>query len=126
MSIKTPLGRVRGLGSAKGGTHHFWMQRVTAVAMIPLTIWFVASIVSLVGADRAVVLAWLHMPVVAVLMALLLGTGFYHLKLGLQVIIEDYVHCEAVKITALLANSFGCIALAAASVFAVLKIAVGS
>ena len=126
MSIKTPLGQVRGLGSAKGGTHHWWMQRVTALALIPLVLWFVASMVGLVGADRAVVLAWLHMPVVAVLMSLMLAAGFYHLKLGIQVIVEDYVHCEALKVTVLLLNSFACIALAAACIFAVLKIALGS
>ena len=126
MSIKTPLGQVRGLGSAKSGTHHWWMQRVTAIALIPLAIWFVASIIGLIGADRTIVLAWLHLPLVAVLMTLLLGVGFYHMKLGLQVIIEDYVHCEALKVAALMASNFACIALAVACVFAVLKIAFGS
>lgn len=126
MSIKTPLGKVRGLGSAKNGTQHWWMQRVTAIAMIPLALWFVASVVALVGADRAAVVAWLHLPLAAILMSLFLGVGFYHLKLGLQVIIEDYVHGEGTKIVAILANSFACTALAAACVFAVLKIALGS
>jgi succinate dehydrogenase / fumarate reductase membrane anchor subunit len=126
MAMKTPLGHVRGLGSAKGGTHHWWMQRVTAIALVPLVIWFVASMVGLIGADRATVVFWLKLPVPAVLMVLFMVTGFYHLKLGLQVIIEDYVHAECVKVSALLLNSFACIGLAAASIFAVLKIALGS
>lgn len=122
---KTPLGRVRGLGSAKGGTHHWWMQRVTAVALVPLVIWFVASVVGLVGADRAIVVSWLGMPVVSVLMILFLTTAFYHLKLGLQVVVEDYVHGEATKVITLMLVTFGCVALALASIFAVLKIAFG-
>lgn len=126
MSLKTPLGRVRGLGSAKNGTRHWWLQRVTAIAMIPLVIWFVASIVGLIGADRELVVAWIRIPIVSVLMVLFLGTGIYHLKLGLQVVIEDYVHDEGTKIAALLLNNFTCIALAAACIFAVLKISFGN
>lgn len=123
---KTALGKVRGLGSARNGTHHWWMQRVTAVALVPLVIWFVASIVGLVGADRAIVVSWLSMPLVSLLMALFLATAFYHLKLGLQVVVEDYVHSEATKLVALMLITFGCVALALASIFAVLKIAFGS
>jgi succinate dehydrogenase / fumarate reductase membrane anchor subunit len=126
MSLRTPLGRVRGLGSAKDGTHHWWMQRVTAVALVPLTIWFVASLVALVGADYDTVVAWIGQPVVAVLLILFLFTGFYHLKLGLQVVIEDYVHSEGAKVACQMAVTFGCILVGALSLFAVLKIAFGN
>ena len=126
MSLRTPLGRVRGLGSAKDGTHHWWMQRVTAVALVPLTVWFVASLVALVGADYDTVVAWIGQPVVAVLLILFLFTGFWHLKLGLQVVIEDYVHSEGAKVASQMAVTFGCILVGALSLFAVLKIAFGS
>ncbi len=125
MSLRTPLGRVRGLGSARGGTHHWWLQRLTAIALVPLTVWFLASIVALASADRLVVLMWLGTPVVAVLMILFIGTCFYHLKLGLQVVIEDYVHDGGLKMASLILNSFVCILLAVACIFAVLKIAFG-
>ncbi len=123
MSLRTPLGRVRGLGSAKDGTHHWWMQRVTAVALILLTVWFVASLVALVGADYAVVRDWIGNPVVAVLLSLFIGTSLYHFKLGLQVVIEDYIHHEGLKIAAQLAVTFFSVVVAAVSIFAVLKIA---
>lgn len=123
MSMRTPLGRVRGLGSARNGTHHWWMQRVTAVALVPLAVWFVASLVGLVGADYETVTLWVGQPVVAVLLILFLLTGFYHLKLGLQVVVEDYVHGEGAKVAALMAITFGCILVGALSIFAVLQIA---
>lgn len=126
MSLRTPLGRVRGLGSAKDGTHHWWMQRVTAVALVPLTVWFVASLVALVGADHDTAVAWIGQPVVAVLLILFLFTSLYHLKLGAQVIVEDYVHHEGVKVASQMAVTFGCIVVGALSIFAVLKIAFGS
>lgn len=126
MSLRTPLGRVRGLGSAKDGTHHWWMQRVTAVALVPLTVWFVASLVALAGADYETAVAWIGQPVVAVLLILFLFTGFYHLKLGVQVIVEDYVHHEGAKVASQMAVIFGCIVVGALSIFAVLKIAFGS
>jgi len=125
MSRRTALGRVRGLGSAMSGTDHWWHQRVTAVALVPLVIWFVTSIVGLVGADYAVVVAWLRNPLVAIIMVLLLSATYYHLRLGLQVVIEDYVHDQALKVTARVGVDFFCIALAAACVFAVLKLAFG-
>ena len=102
MSLKSPIGRARGLGSAKDGLHHWWMQRVTAVALIPLTLWFVASLISLAGAGYAETVAWLGSPVVAVLMIALIIATFYHAALGLQVVIEDYVHHEGVKLVTLL------------------------
>lgn len=125
MSLRTPLGKVRGLGSAKEGTQHFWLQRVTAVALIPLVVWLVASLVCLTGAGRDAVLDWLEQPFPAILMLLLVVTGFYHLRLGVQVIIEDYVHGEGAKLTALLLNTFVCVVAGAVAAFAVLKIAFG-
>lgn len=126
MSLRTPIGRVRGLGSAKDGTHHWWLQRLTAVALVPLTVWFVASIVGLAGADYDTVVTWIGQPVVAVVLILFLFTSFYHLKLGLQVVVEDYVHNEGVKMAVQIAITFGCILVGALSIFAVLKIAFGS
>lgn len=121
--MRTALGRVRGLGSAKDGTHHWWLQRVTAVALIPLTVWIVASFVALVGADYETVRAWLALPLVAVLFVLFIATALYHLKLGLQVVIEDYVHGEGLKAASQMAVSFACVLVGAAAIFAILKIA---
>ena len=121
--LRSPLGRAAGLGSAKEGVAHWWAQRVTAVALIPLVLWVVISLVALTGADRSVVVAWLHAPFPAIVMALLLIAGFYHMCLGIQVVVEDYVHTEWVKIFALVFNKLAGFALAAAGVFAVLRIA---
>lgn len=126
MSLRTPLGKVRGLGSAKGGTHHWWMQRVSAVALIPLLVWFVASILQLIGADHATVTSWIAQPLVSGLLILLIGAGFYHLRLGLQVVIEDYVHTEMTKIALLMAISFGCIVVGLWSILSILQIMLGS
>jgi succinate dehydrogenase / fumarate reductase membrane anchor subunit len=126
MSIRTPLGQVRGLGAARNGTAHWWMQRLTAVALIPLGIWLLASLVALVGADHATVVAWLDRPVPAILMILMVTAGFYHLKLGLQVVIEDYVNAESSKLILQVLVNFACIGFGFACVFAVLKIALGS
>ncbi len=124
MSLRTPLGRVRGLGSAKSGTHHWWMQKVTAVALIPLTVWFVASMVQMTHATFEVALNWLSSPIPAILMILFVTTGLYHLKLGLQVIIEDYVHGEGAKTIIQMLITFGCILVAVAAVFSILKVAI--
>lgn len=126
MSLRTPLGKARGLGSAKDGTHHFWVQRLTAIALIPLTIWFVAALVSLAGAGHGEVTDWLSKPVPAILMLLLIVSGMYHLKLGLQVIVEDYVHGEGLKLTSQIAITLGCAAVGFAAAFSVLKISLGS
>jgi len=122
-SMRSDLGRVRGLGSARHGAGHWWAQRLTAVALVPLVLWFTASVIDLSGAGHGAVHAWLADPVVAVAVVVLLGTLFHHSQLGLQVVIEDYVHTEWVKISAIVLVKFGSIALATASVFAVLKIA---
>ncbi|MCG8543161.1 MAG: succinate dehydrogenase, hydrophobic membrane anchor protein [Alphaproteobacteria bacterium] len=123
MSYRTPLGRVRGLGSAKGGTHHWWMQRLTAVALVPLTVWFILSLITLSGADHATVAAWLASPLPAVLMILLIVATFHHLQLGLQVIIEDYVHGEGMRLACIIGVKLASFALAVAAGFAVLKVA---
>ena len=124
-TLRTPLARVIHLGSAKDGTHHFWIQRVTAVALVPLAIWFAASLVSLAGADLAMLQAWLGKPLPALFMVLFLAVGFWHLKLGLQVIIEDYVHEEGPKLVLLLANAFACVLVGGGAILAVLKLAFG-
>jgi succinate dehydrogenase / fumarate reductase membrane anchor subunit len=125
-SLKTPLARVTGLGSAKDGTGHFWMQRLTAVALVPLTVWFVASLISLAGAEQAAIEAWLANPLAALLLVLFLGTGFYHLKLGLQTVIEDYIHAKAAKLALLIGNVFACVLLGGGSILAVLKLTLGA
>ncbi len=123
MSLRSPLGKVRGLGSAKNGTHHWWMQKVTAVALIPLTIWFVSSVVYMTQADYEVVINWMNSPIVAVLMLLFVVTGMYHLKLGLQVIVEDYIHSEGSKVVLQMLITFGCVVVGTAAVFSILRIA---
>jgi succinate dehydrogenase / fumarate reductase, membrane anchor subunit len=121
--LRSPLGRVMGLGSAKEGVAHWWAQRLTAVALIPLLLWFVIEVIRLTGAPRATVVAWLHGPFAAITTVLLLIAVFYHMALGVQVVIEDYVHSEWSKITLLVLNKFVAFALAAAGIFAVLRIA---
>ena len=124
-SLRTPLARVRGLGSAKSGTHHFWIQRLTAIALVPLTIWFVLSIASLATADLPAVHAWMKSPLSAALMLSFLLAGFWHMKLGLQVVIEDYVHAEWAKVTCLVVNNLVSIFLALAATLSVLKMLLG-
>lgn len=125
-SLRTPLAKVRGLGSAKGGTQHFWLQRLTAIALIPLTVWFALSIASLASADQVAVQSWMQSPLSATLMISFLVAGFWHMKLGIQVVIEDYVHGEAAKITCLIANSLVSIFLGLAAMLSVLKMLLGS
>ena len=121
-SLRTALGRVSGLGSAKDGTEHWWHQRVSAVALLPLALWFALSVASLVGAEQAQVKAWLASPLVAVLLLLFLAIAFYHLKLGLQVVIEDYVRAPAAKVALLLLNTFASVGVALAAALAVLSL----
>ncbi|MCH8861450.1 MAG: succinate dehydrogenase, hydrophobic membrane anchor protein [Proteobacteria bacterium] len=124
--MRTPLGKARGLGPARNGTAHWWAQRMTSVALVPLVVWFIVSIAALTGADHATIVAWIANPFTAVLLALMVIAGFYHLKLGGQVIIEDYVHHEGLKIAGLMALNFACAAVGLASIFAILKISFGS
>jgi len=124
-SLRTPLAKARGLGSAKDGTHHFWVQRLTAVALIPLTIWFALSIASLATAGQVEVVAWMKSPLSATLMLSFIMAGFWHMKLGLQVVIEDYVHTESTKITCLILNNLIAIFLTLAAFLSVLKMLFG-
>ncbi|MCC7271937.1 MAG: succinate dehydrogenase, hydrophobic membrane anchor protein [Alphaproteobacteria bacterium] len=123
MAMRSSLGRVRGLGSAKEGVGHWWMQRLTAVALIPLGLWFAASVIAHAGADHAAATAWLATPCTAIAMILLAVATFYHAALGLQVVIEDYVGGEWLRLALIAAVKLACVALAVAAVFAVLKIA---
>ena len=121
--MQSPLGRVLGLGSAKEGVEHWWMQRVTAIALVPLAIWFVIAALGTIGADRAAIVAWMHGPMSAVFAILLIVAIVYHLALGLQVVIEDYVHSEAWKLASIIVMRFWCIVLAGRGVLAVLTLA---
>ncbi len=117
--LSTPLGRVRGLGSARSGTGDFWRQRLTAVAGVPLTIAFVVIVVGLLGRNHAAVVQILGLPLVAVVMLLFILTVCVHMKIGMQVIIEDYVRDERNKLFLLIANTFFCVAVGLASAFAI-------
>ena len=125
MSLRTPLGRVRGLGSARSGTRHFWHQRLTSVASVPLSIFFVVLVVSLIGRNHAAAVQILGSPWIAILMLLFILTITYHMQIGMQEIIEDYAHGETSKLVLLMANNFFVIAVGLASVFAVLKLSFG-
>jgi succinate dehydrogenase / fumarate reductase membrane anchor subunit len=120
--MSTPLARVRGLGSARSGTEHFWLQRLTAVANIPLSIAFVVVVVALLGRNHAAVVQILGSPLVAVIMLLFIVSITTHMRIGMQVIIEDYVHDEGAKLVLLLANTFFAFAVALASAFAILML----
>lgn len=125
MSLRTPLGKVRGLGSAKEGTDHFWRQRLTAVANVPLIAFFVLFIVAYNGASYEEVTGALGNPIIAVLMGMVLVSGLIHMRLGMQVVIEDYIHGEAAKIACLMLNTFFTVAIGGLSIFAVLKLGFG-
>ena len=125
MDLRTPIARVRGLGSAKGGTRHWWMQRLTAIALIPLTLWLVVSLVAIGAADHAQAVRWIRSPAVSVALLLAVAVLFHHAQLGLQVVVEDYVHTEWMKLAALIAIKLLALALAATAAFSVLRIAFG-
>jgi succinate dehydrogenase membrane anchor subunit len=120
--MRSPLGRALGLGPAKEGVEHWWIQRVTAVALVPLTLWLTASIIALAGSGHDAFIAWLSTPLATILMVLLLIALFYHAALGLQVVIEDYLHSGA-KFPVLVAMRLCCFTLAVAGIFATLRIA---
>jgi succinate dehydrogenase / fumarate reductase, membrane anchor subunit len=120
---RTALGRVRGLGSAKEGVAHWWAQRVTALLLIPLILWFVIALLAHIGADRAAVILWLGQPFTYGLMLVLLGAAFWHAALGLQVVIEDYIHGEAAKLVLILLSKGACLGLFIAGFVSLSKIA---
>ncbi|MBI3451610.1 MAG: succinate dehydrogenase, hydrophobic membrane anchor protein [Rhodospirillales bacterium] len=122
---RSPLSRARGLGPAKEGVAHWWAQRVTAAALVPMTLWFVVSVILLAGAEHATVVAWVGSPVTTVALLLLIAAVFHHAQLGLQVVIEDYVHNEGLKIAGLLVIKAAALVLAIGAAFAVLRIALG-
>jgi succinate dehydrogenase / fumarate reductase membrane anchor subunit len=121
-SMSTPLARVRGLGPARSGTGHFWRQRLTAIANVPLTTAFVLILIALLGRSHATAIQILASPLVAVIMLLFIFSVILHMRIGMQVIIEDYVHGEGTKLALLIANTFFAIAVALASGFALLML----
>jgi succinate dehydrogenase / fumarate reductase membrane anchor subunit len=123
--IRTPLARVRGFGSAKSGTEHFWRQRLTAVANIPLTIAAVIILITLLGRNQAATAQILGSPAVAIILLLFILSTVVHMRIGMQVIIEDYVHAESSKLTLLMANTFYCWAVGAIAIYALLKTSFG-
>jgi succinate dehydrogenase / fumarate reductase, membrane anchor subunit len=122
---RTPLARVRGLGAARSGTGHFWHQRLTAVANVPLTITFVLIVVALLGSNHAAAKQILGTPLVAIVILLFIGSVTYHMRLGMQIIIEDYVHEETTKLVLIMLNTFFAVAVALASAYAIFKLSFG-
>lgn len=125
MEMRSPLGRARGLGSSNGGVHHWWGQRLTGLALVPLALWFVFSVVGLIGADLAAVQAWVGHHGNPVMLILLTIAMFHHAQLGLQVVVEDYVHSEAIKVTSIIVIKFTALLFGASCIFAVLRLTFG-
>jgi succinate dehydrogenase / fumarate reductase membrane anchor subunit len=125
MSLSSPLNRVLGLGTAKGAAEHWWLQRLTAVALLPLGLWFAYSLLAMPDFGYATVVAWVRWPVTSILLILFVGAAAYHSFLGIQVVIEDYVG-KGMRVAALMLSAFAHTGLAIAAVFSVLKIAFGS
>ncbi len=125
MDTRSPVSRARGLGSAKEGVQHWWAQRLTALALVPLSVWFVAGMVALAGASHAEAAAWIADPFNATLMILTLGFVAHHGQLGLQVAIEDYVHAEGRKLALLIAVKLLALLVALAGILAVLRLMLG-
>lgn len=121
-TLRSPLGRARGLGSARSGSRHWWMERLTSIALIPLTIWFIFAVIGLGGATRADVAIWLSSPWTTAMMLALVVATFHHLQLGMQVVIEDYVHHEQAKMTLVLAVKGLSFLLAAACIVSILRL----
>ncbi|HQT75470.1 MAG TPA: succinate dehydrogenase, hydrophobic membrane anchor protein [Rhodopila sp.] len=120
--MRSSLGRARGLGSARAGAHHWWMQKLLSLALVPLTIWFVFSAIQLTGVDHQGMVAWMHSPWRMGLMAALVIATFHHLHLGLQVVLEDYVHHEPTKVAAITLLKGLCVLLAIVCLVSILKI----
>jgi succinate dehydrogenase / fumarate reductase membrane anchor subunit len=126
MSLMTPLNRVLGLGTAKGAAEHWWVQRMTAVALLPLGLWLAYELLTMPGFDYASVVAWVREPITSIMLILLVVAAGYHSALGVQVVIEDYVTGKGLRAATLMASTLAHFALGVAAVFAVLKIAFGS
>lgn len=124
-SVRTPLGRVRGLGSSHSGTSDFWRQRLTAVAMLLLLIPVIFIVMSLLRSNQAGVAQVLGSPIVAIVMLLFIIASIWHMKIGMQVVIEDYVHDEKIKLISIIGNNFFSAAVALASIYAILKLSSG-
>ena len=125
-SLRSALGRARGLGSAKEGTHHWWLQRLTAIALIPLTMWLVASIIALSGFGYEAFVAWFGQPINATVMILFLAVAFHHAQLGMQVVIEDYVSHHGRRAALNILVKFACYGLATLSIVSILIITFGA
>lgn len=123
--LRSSFDRTQGLGSAREGVGHWWMQRMTAVALVPLTLWFAASLIARARDDYGAFILWMRGPFTAVLMVLLLIALFYHMALGLQVVVEDYIHTDRIKVPVVVAIHLGSFALAIAGIVATLRIAFG-
>ena len=125
MSLRSPLGRVLGTGAARSGVHHWWVQRLTSVALVPLSIWFVVSLLALPALDHATVSAWMGESSTALLLSLFVLLATWHSQLGVRVVIEDYVHTAGLKTVTLVSVTFAHVLLGAAGVFAVLRVTLG-
>ena len=124
-NFSTPLSKVKGLGSAKEGTGHFWHQRLTALILIPLVLWFAYSVASM-PVDHATLIGWVKQPAVAIALILLILASFYHAQLGIQIVIEDYVSTHSTRTVSIILVNFLCLVFAIIGVVAVLKITLGS
>lgn len=124
VQLQSPLGRVRGLGSAKQGSHHWWIQRVSSVALLPLMLWFIISVATMGGKSHAQVVAWIAHPLNATLLLLSIGLAFQHAASGMQVVLEDYVRNEMARMAAILAVKAACALFGVLAAVAVLKIAI--
>jgi succinate dehydrogenase / fumarate reductase, membrane anchor subunit len=120
--LRSPLGRARGLGAAHAGSHHWRVQRLTGVALVPLTVWFVFSVIGHLGASQADMSTWMSAPITMVLMVAMIVATFHHLQLGLQTVIEDYVHEDGARLAAMLAMKAACVLLALACIISVLRL----
>jgi succinate dehydrogenase / fumarate reductase membrane anchor subunit len=125
-SLRSPLGRVEGLGSAKNGVHHWWLQRLSSIALVPLTIWFMVSLLSLPSLDHVTVIAWMAQSWTALLLILLVLVATYHSQLGVRVVVEDYIHTSGMRTLTLVILTFVHALIAVAGVFAILKVAFGA
>jgi succinate dehydrogenase membrane anchor subunit len=126
VSLRSPLGRVLGQGAAGGGVHHWWQQRLTSLALVPLTVWLVVSLLTLPSLGYATLIAWMSQGWAALLLILLVLVAVWHSQLGVRVVVEDYVHGAGARTLTLVLTGFVHVLLAAAGVFAVLKVALGA